>query len=34
MVFDKEAYIKDNSQSTYDGYLKASAVFSVKVTSR
>ena len=34
MVFDKDAYIKANSQSTYDGYLKASAVFSVKVTSR
>ena len=34
MVFDKEAYIKANSQSIYDGYLKASAVFSVKVTSR
>ena len=33
-VFDKEAFIKANSQATYDNYLKVSAVFAVKVTSR
>lgn len=33
-VFDKDAYIKFNSQTSYEGYLKTSAVFSVKVTSR
>lgn len=33
-VFDKDAFIKANSQATYDNYLKVSAVFAVKVTSR
>ena len=33
-VFDKDAFIKSNSQATYDNYLKVTAVFSVKVTSR
>lgn len=33
-VFDKDLFIKSNSQATYDNYLKVSAVFSVKVTSR
>lgn len=33
-VFDKAAFIKANSQATYDNYLKVSAVFAVKVTSR
>lgn len=33
-VFDKAAFIKANSQATYDLYLKVSAVFAVKVTSR
>ena len=33
-VFDKDLFIKSNSQATYDNYLKATAVFSVKVTSR
>jgi hypothetical protein len=33
-VFDKDCYIKANSQAAYDSYLKVSAVFSVKVTSR
>ena len=34
MVFDKAAFVETYGQSTYDGHLKASAVFSVKVTSR
>jgi len=33
-VFDKDAFIKANSQAAYDNYLKVSAVFAVKVTSR
>ena len=32
--FDKDLFIKDHSQATYDRYQKTSAVFSVKVTSR
>lgn len=34
MVFDKAAFVEAYGQSTYDGFQKASAVFSVKVTSR
>lgn len=32
--FDKEAFIRNHDQATYDRYQKTSAVFSVKVTSR
>jgi hypothetical protein len=33
-VFDKEAFIKTMGQENYDRFLKTTAVFSVKVTSR
>ena len=33
-TFDKQAFIDQNGQFIYDEYLKTSAVFSVKVTSR
>lgn len=33
-TFDKQAFIDQNGQFIYDEYLKVSAVFSVKVTSR
>lgn len=32
--FDKDLFIKNHDQATYDRYQKTSAVFSVKVTSR
>jgi len=32
--FDKDAFVKANSQAAYDAYLRTSAVFTVKVTSR
>ena len=34
MVFDKAEFVKAQGQSLYDLYVKPSAVFSVKVTSR
>ena len=34
MVFDKSAYINVMGQEAYDRFVKPSAVFSVKVTSR
>jgi hypothetical protein len=34
MVFDKAEFIKAQGQTLYDLYVKPSAVFSVKVTSR
>lgn len=32
--FDKDAFVKANSQAAYDSYLRTSAVFTVKVTAR
>ena len=34
MVFDKVEFVKAQGQTLYDLYVKPSAVFSVKVTSR